>query len=406
MINQTKIRHDHIISANSKVVRNINRAIILNCIRERQPICRADIARLTRLNKSTVSSIVLELLNEDLLHEHEEKTTSVGRNPINLSLKTGRNFFGAISFDSATTRVAVVDVDGMIVHTAKIQTRQCQAEEFIVECIDQLIQLRTTHHLSQFKGVGVSVAGIVDPVKGKVVFSSNLEWEDVDISEILTSHFPKVPVVAVENDAKSAALAELWFGKHNVRLSNFVFLSVGRGIGAGIVIDRRILSGESYLAGEFGHMLLVEDGIPCRCGKNGCWEAYASDQATVRRYIAAKNGGGPPTGNASIDDVIAAARNADREAVTALKTSGRSLGLGIANIIKAVDPEIIIVGGHITRVWDIIQGDVIEATRAHSLAVNGSGPLILSTSLSKRPSLLGGAALAMSKSFGEVRVTL
>ena len=406
MITPTKTRHDHVISANSRVVRNINRAVILSFIRERQPISRAAIARLARLNKSTVSSIVASLLKEDLIVEKVEKIPTIGRTPINLHLKKGRNLYGAISFDSATTRIAVVDVDGTIMCTDKIKPDARTPEEFVISCVESLVRLRTQHRLPQFKGIGVSVAGIVDSSQSKVVFAPNLGWESLQIGEVLAKYCPEVSVIAVENDAKAAAFAELWFGRHNINLSNFVFLSVGSGIGTGIVIDKRILNGESNLAGEFGHMVLLEGGEHCVCGNRGCWEAYASDRATVRRYASAKrlNGGGVTS--VTIDDVIAAAKNGDPAAITELKVSGRYLGIGIANVIKAVDPGTIVIGGHITRVWDLVSAEVINAVRMRSFFGERGVTPILPTSLVARPSLLGAAALAARKSFGDARVTL
>ena len=401
-----KAKHDHVISANSRVVRNINRGVILNVIRERQPISRATIARTTRLNKSTVSSIVSSLLKEDLVSEEFEKIATVGRNPINLRLKKGMNLYGAISFDSAATRVAVVDVDGTIVYTDKIKTDLLPPDEFIASCLRSLAGLRTQHRLPSFKGVGISVAGIVDASQSRVIFAPHLKWENLNIGELIAKSFPDVGIIAVENDAKAAALAELWFGRQNINLSNFVFLSVGRGIGTGIVIDRRILNGESHLAGEFGHMVLVDGGERCACGNFGCWEAYASDRATVARFAAAKHLGADDAARLTIDDVIVAAKANDPVAIAELKTSGRYLGIGIANVIKAVDPGAIIIGGHITRVWDLVAAEIMEASRKHSFFTEREGIPILPTSLVRRPSLLGAAALAQRKFFGDVRVTV
>lgn len=404
MLRDVRPKHDQIISANSRVVRNINRGNILHCIRERQPISRAEIARATRLNKTTVSSIVAGLLKEELLSEQPQHTATIGRNPISLQLRTGRNFFGAISIDSGTTRVAVVDVDGSIIQTDKMPTGDRPAVDTIDESISRLNTLRVDHNIGPLKGVGVSVAGIVDPVQRSVVFAPNLGWYNVQVGDILARHFRGPCVLAVENDANSAAVAEMWFGRQGVRLSNFIFLSVGRGIGAGIVINRRVLSGESYFAGEFGHMLLVDGGERCACGNQGCWEAYASDQATVRRYTEASKHAGTAAAS-TIDDVIQAATSGAPEAIRELQRTGYWLGVGIANMVKAVDPAIIIVGGHITRIWDLIAPEVIASAHRRSFMGDGRGPAIVATSLTKRPSLLGAAALAMSKAFGEVRVT-
>ncbi|MEW6511801.1 MAG: ROK family transcriptional regulator [Bacteroidota bacterium] len=401
-----KTKHEHVVSANSRVVRNINRGVILSVIRERQPISRAAIARVTRLNKSTVSSIVSGLLKEDLIAENAERSETIGRHPLSLRLRKGRNLYGAISFDSAATRVAVVDIDGTVMQTDKIPTDSHSPEEFVSNCVKTLVSLRTRNRLPQFKGVGISVAGVVDSPQARVVFAPNLGWENVAIGDVLRRCCPEVQVTAVENDAKAAALGELWFGRHDINLSNFVFLSVGRGIGTGIVIDRRILNGDTHLAGEFGHMVLLEGGAPCACGNRGCWEAYASDIATARRYALARGLGGGKEDSLTIDDVIAAARAGDPLAVEELRISGKFIGIGVANVIKAVDPAAIIIGGHITRAWDLVSSSIIQEVRSRSFFGKYHGTPILPTSLTARPSLLGAAALAVRRSFGDVRLTL
>lgn len=409
MTHPKKPRYDRVISANSRTVRNINRAVIFNCIRERQPISRAAIAALVRLNKSTVSSIVASLMNEDLIVEDRRKSriavrSSVGRNPINLGLKKGRNLVGAISFDSSTTRLAVVDIDGSIVHTDEIKTDIHPTEAFVSRCVERLMSNRTQRHHPHLKGIGVSVAGIVDSTQAKVVFAPNLGWEDMDVGEILKRQCPDAGIVAIENDAKAAALAELWFGQHDINLANFVFLSVGRGIGTGIVIDKRILTGESNIAGEFGHMVLIEGGEPCACGNLGCWEAYASDRATVRRYAVAKSMKPEAACSETIDRIIAAAKGGDAIALEELKKTGRYLGMGIANIIKAVDPDAIIVGGHIRTAWDLIEPDLLEMVRKRAFFGKSGGTVILPTSLAVRPSLLGAAAMVQRRLISDVRV--
>jgi N-acetylglucosamine repressor len=383
----------------------------LNFIRERQPISRATIARLAKLNKSTVSSIVSSLMSEDLIIEERGKSrtagrSSFGRNPINLGLKKGKNFVGAISFDSSSTQVAVVDIDGSVLHLDEIKTDVDATDDLVSRCAQTLKSIRTQHHLPHFKGIGISIAGIVDSAQARVVFAPNLGWEDLDIGEALRNHCPDAGIVAVENDAKAAALAELWFGRSDINLANFVFLSVGRGIGTGIVIDKRVLTGESNLAGEFGHMTLIEEGEPCACGARGCWEAYASDGATVRRYVAASSLNHGAESTVTIDDVIAAAKDGDAVAQEELRKTGRYLGMGIANIIKAVDPDAIIIGGHICAAWDLIEPEIMEAVRTRGFFGKPATTMILPTSLAVRPSLLGAAALAQRKLFSDVRVIL
>jgi N-acetylglucosamine repressor len=392
------------ISVNAKVVRDINRSLILNFIRERQPISRASIARLSRLNKSTVSSIVAGLLEEELVVEETARTTTVGRTPINIRLRTGKHLFGAISFDAGMTMAAIVDIDGTIRHCTDIIPDSDDPCEFVSRCTGALNTLRSQQRLPQFRGIGISVGGIVDSVHLKVVYAPNLGWQDLDLGRMVVEQCPDVSVIAVENDAKASALAELWFGHHDINLSNFVFLSVGRGIGTGIVIDKRVLNGESNLAGEFGHMPLVDGGAFCSCGNLGCWEAYASDRATVQRYLASRNLG--PGERFTMEDLIAAVAKGDPAAKKELLLTGQYLGLGIANIVKSVDPDAIIVGGTITRVWDLVVPAILEGLRKRSFAGHLGNTRILPTSLVGRPSLLGAATLPVRKVFADVRVTM
>ena len=403
MYTQRKPRHEHVISINPKVVRNINRALILNIIRERQPISRAKIAQVTTLNKSTVSNIVAGLLQEDLVVEEADHSQSVGRTPINLRLKTGKHFIGTAYFDSGFTHLAIVDLDGTVRLTEDVTTNASDAQRFVIECMDELIAMRRRARLPHYKGIGVTVAGIVDAQHSKVIYAPNLGWENVDIGKIIREHCPDVPVIAVENDAKASAQAELWFGRHDPPLFNFVFLSVGRGIGTGIVVDKRVLEGESHAAGEFGHTTLIEGGNACTCGNRGCWEAYASDRSTVQRYCDTHTAT-TQNGDLTLDALIAAASAGDEAARNSVLQTGRYLGLGIANIIKAVDPEALVIGGSIRNAWELIYPAIMEIVTARAFFGRQRNTAILPSSLRSSPPILGAAALAIRKIFTDYRV--
>ncbi len=404
MITTRKPRHEHVISINPKVVRNINRALILNIIRERQPISRAKIAQVTTLNKSTVSNIVAGLLEEDLIIEEADRTQSVGRSPISLRLKTGKHFIGTAYFDSGLTHLAIVDLDGTVKQTMDVKTDAPDPSTFVTHCMDELNAMRKKSHLPHYKGIGVTVAGIVDGLHSRVVFAPNLRWENVDIGKIIRDHCPDIPVVAVENDAKASALAELWFGKHEPPLFNFVFLSIGRGIGTGIVVDKRVLEGESHAAGEFGHMALIEGGDPCACGNLGCWEAYASDRATIQRYLAARSSTHDGAPDLTIGTLVDAAAAGDADARAAILVTARYIGMGVSNIIKAVDPEAIVIGGSIRKAWDIIHPAVMEIVNARAFFGRQRDTALLPSSLRTSPPVLGAAALAIRKIFTDYRV--
>jgi predicted NBD/HSP70 family sugar kinase len=396
----------NLITGNAKILRGINRGMILNIIREKQPISRISIARITGLNKSTVSSIITELLNEDLIYEQVNEDQNIGRNPINLYLKLGKFFVGAINIDSSVTRIAVADIDGSIKEITVIETESNKPEKFIQKCVDEIKKISAKHGIKNLEGIGVSIAGIVDSDRLTVNYAPNLGWENFNIGEVLKKSLPNVKNISIGNDAKSSALAELWFGDHAIDLTNFVFLSIGQGIGSGVVVDNKLIEGEFKAAGEFGHMVIFEGGELCKCGNKGCWEAYASDRAIVNRYLAKKSEKIEHAVDFIAQDIIDLAKNNDEVAIEILKQTGYYLGLGIANIIKAIDPHAIIIGGKITQVWDIIYPEIIKIVKQRAYFGREKNIKILPTSLKTLPRLIGAATLAIEDIFDGYKITL
>lgn len=400
-----EIENFNIITGNSKVLRGINRTMILNIIREKQPISRSSIAKLTGLNKSTVSSIIVELLKEDLIFEEASNYQNIGRTPINLYLKLGKFYVGAINIDSVITRFAVADIDGSIIGESYIDTVSKNPNAYMKTCINELLKLCGSLNIKHLEGIGVNIAGIVDSKNLVVNFAPNLGWEEFNIGQAIKKLLPDINILAVGNDAKSSALAELWFGNHEMNLSNFVFLSVGNGIGSGIVVEGNLVHGEYQAAGEFGHMIIYEGGEPCACGNSGCWEAYASDRAIVKNYLAKRPGKLGQNIDFMAQDIIDLAKNNDPLAIEVLKQTGFYLGLGISNIIKAVDPHVIIIGGKLTQVWDIIYPEILTVVTKRAYFGRKKLVSIIPTTLNALPRLLGAATLAIEEIFDGFKIT-
>ena len=396
----------NIIGGNSRLVRNINRSAILNLIREQQPISRVTISRITGLNKSTVSSIVSELLESDYLVEELVSDKNIGRNPYQLRLKIGKHFVGAVNFDTRLVRVAIVDIDGRVVIRGELQSSYESPREYVEAAVVKLNQFQEELNIKELAGIGVTIAGLIDSKSGYVIVAKNLGWEDVTLGEMFREHPDCNTEVHFENDAEASALAELWFGKGSIKnYSNFVFVSVGAGIGTGIVIDRKVLEGTSYAAGEFGHMTIFEHGEACVCGNEGCWEAYASDKTTVKRYIHKKNTQADNQDQLTIKDVCAAANKGDEIAVSVLKETGKYLGVGMSNILRALDPPAIVLGGRILQSWDIIYPEILEGLSKRSFFGLEKKVKVLPSSLTERPRLVGAATLALSEIFRDYRIT-
>ncbi len=401
-----KLGSHKIISGNARVVRNVNRSVILNIIRDMEPVSRVQIAKLTGLNKSTVSSIVAALVADELIYEEESRHGNVGRNPISLRLKLGKHFVGAVNIDSARTILGIADIDGSFRDTISIATKCDEPERFVANCVTELSRLSDRLRVEHLEGIGVSVAGIVEPGSAKVTIAPNLGWEGFDIGKVLHERCGSDCVIHVDNDSKASALAELWFGKHGRTYSNFVFLSIGRGIGAGIVVEGKLLTGHYHASGEFGHITLFDGGNLCSCGNRGCWEEYASDRATIARYANLKHLNEAASRQISIQDVVDSALAGDEVSREVFAETGRFLGLGIANVIKAIDPEAIIIGGKITQVWHIIHQKMIEVVHQRTLFGKQKDVTIFPTSLPLRPELQGAAALVIKDLFSDYKIIL
>jgi predicted NBD/HSP70 family sugar kinase len=387
------------VAGNAKYIREINAETILRIIRERQPISRVQISKLTGLSKPTVSSIITSLIRDDLVYESISKDGIVGRNPINLSLKLGRHLVGALDIDSPISRVGIADIDGSIKKMSSIRIDSGSPDISVAACVEELNNLCDSLNISDLEAVGCSVTGIVDSKKLIVNYAPNLGWEKFNLGEEVRKLLPKIKSVSIGNGGNLSALAESWFGTHNVDLTNFVFLSVTSGVGSGIIIDKKLLEGVYQAAGEFGHMVIYEDGEACLCGKNGCLEAYASNRATVNRYIVKKYGTDNPVINVTMEDVMNFAKQGDTLAIETLREAGHYLGLGLSNIIEAIDPQVIIIGGKIIQAWDFIYPEIMRVVVKRAYFGRTKSVDILPTSLTTPPRLLGAATLAIKEIF-------
>jgi predicted NBD/HSP70 family sugar kinase len=207
--------------------------------------------------------------------------------------------------------------------------------------------------------------------------------------------------VAIDNDANAAALAELWFGRPEIReIRDFILVLVEAGLGTGIVFDGQVYRGEGGTAGEFGHMT-IGTGAPvaCAAGSNECWESFASERAALARYKKLT----PHNGSAEIDftRLMDLALRGEGNARSALKTTAHYLGMGIANLIQGLAPETVIVGGPIVRAWSVIADDLKSSVEASICRGLPSTPIISST-LGSQPTLMGALSLVLASKFASI----
>ena len=385
--------------ARSNTIRDINRQIVLNYVRERGPISRAEIAHETALQRSTVSLIVEELRVDGLIEEVSGESTG-GRPPILLSLRTADAV--AIGVDVGTNRtiVATSDLAGRVLQEESFETHP-DAEETTQRIIERANKLIRRNN-GTIEGIGVSLPGLVDP-EGSDMFVPTFNWRDLPLAKDLNTA-TGLPVT-MDNDANAAALAELWFGRPEIReVRDFILVLVEGGVGTGIVFDGQVYRGENGAAGEFGHMTIGQGApVACASGSRECWEAFASERSALARY---KNLSQGLNGAADVDfrELIDLALRGEGPARTALKETATYLGIGIANLIRGLAPEAVIVGGPIVRSWPVIAEDIrtsVEATICRGLP----STRIIASTLGPEPTLMGALSLVLASKFASVSVT-
>ena len=249
-----------------------------------------------------------------------------------------------------------------------------------------------------FEGIGVSLPGRVDSRTQKLVFAPNLRWRDLDLKTPL-ERATGLPV-ELENAANACALAEIWSGQHPESVRNLIAVTVSEGIGVGMILNGQLVRGGTGIAGEFGHITLNHEGPPCNCGNRGCWETYASNVAALNCYE--QSAPSPPKGNRrqpriSFGDLISRARQGDDKAGHALDHMAHYLGAGLAMLVSGCSPELIVVVGEVTEVWDRIK-PIIDQTlkqRCPGLPL----PRILPTDPATQPRLRGAIVLVLQKHF-------
>ncbi len=313
----------------------------------------------------------------------------------------------SIGVDIGGTKIAagLVDAQGAVLRSTRRPTPRHDAGAVLAEVADVVEELQAGVDGSII-GVGVGVAGGVDRNRATAYFAPNLAWTQVPVQAVLQGA-TGLPVV-VENDGAAAAWAETRFGA-GAGIDHVVVVTVGTGIGGGIVIDGQVMRGAHGVAAEIGHMNAVPDGRPCACGRLGCWEQYASGNALVReaRLLAAERrpearalldlGDGTPEGVQG-GHITEAARLGDPVAIEAFSTVGNWLGRGLADLTAILDPEAFVIGGGVSEAGDLLLAST-KRTLTEKVAEGSNRPMprLLLAQLGNDAGIVGAADLARAR---------
>lgn len=374
--------------ASNETVRDFNRRIVLNLVRTRQLISRADLARLSGLQRSTISLIVEQLMEENWIIEGPTGRLPRGRRPTFLRLNDERVIIG-VDVRPIQTTVAISDVNGRFSSRETIATPADPDEALrqLVERIQQAVQFCKG---KKIEGIGISVPGRVAH-SDKLVFAPNLPWPEVDLRTPI-AEATGLPV-QLENAANACVLAAVWFD--HIDSANLVVVTVSEGIGTGIFMGGRLIRGTNGMAGEFGHVPIEPTGPVCGCGSRGCWEVFGSNRAALRYYFES----GSHVDGLSFLDLLALADQGDSRAVHAVGRMAEYLGRGMRMIVAGLAPERIIVVGDLTRSWQRF-GPVLEAEIQAQVLPGGFVPKLIASNEDGIARLRGTVALVLQRDFG------
>lgn len=310
----------------------------------------------------------------------------------------GRVVIG-VDLGGTNLRTAILSPDGSILDRHKEATHAADGWEKVVARLIENIKRQRTVAVQQgfdVAAVGVGAPGVIQADKGIVVKSPNFpDWNNLPLKDQLEKALG-TPVF-LENDANAAALGEQWRGAGR-GIRSMILLTLGTGVGGGIILDNKIWHGADGMAGEIGHMTLIPDGRPCTCGNTGCLEMYASARGIVQSFREAlgKAASGVPDQikQLSSEQVYEAAGAGNEIAVRVMKDMGRMLGIGIASLINIFNPERIVVGGGVKDAWPLFIGATREEIMKRAFAVPAQRTEIVLSQLGDDAGMVGAAAVA------------
>jgi N-acetylglucosamine repressor len=373
--------------------RDLNASLLIEMVRRFGPISRAELSRQSQISAPTVSAIVSQLLERGTFSEVALAPSSGGRPPVLLQLNPKAGYVVGIKLRGDGLTTVVCDLDARVVATDEAPAALVGDPAAAVTAIEQATRraLRDAGVArAKVLGVGIGLSGVIDSLRGICQFSHLLRWQEVELAAPLQRRL-RLPVW-VDNDVNTLAIAEKWAGD-GIAARNFITLSVGRGLGLGIVIDRAVYRGAVGGAGEFGHMILDPAGPECECGRAGCLEAFVGERALLARV-------GTRLGReVSREDLITLAAAGDEMAVETLTDASSVLGLALANVVTLLNPELVIICGEGTELGAPFLDLVVESIRESVFAGLGKQVEVKVQQWGNDAWAVGAATLVLRESF-------
>lgn len=378
---------------NQHIIKKENKTVVLETIINHTPISRAAIAQQTGLNKSTVSSLVQELLGEKIIEESGPGESSGGRRPVMLLFNQTAGFSIAIDLRVHDILGVLTDLEGNIVHEQRVPietTNFNQVMKRLMEVIDTLIKAAPASPYG-IVGIGIGVPGVISN-EGEILLAPNMGWKRIDLKAYMEQHY-HLPVV-IENEANAGAYGEKVFGFEEA-VDHMVYASIGAGIGVGLILDNKLYKGMQGFSGELGHMTIEKDGIPCSCGNKGCWERYASEQALIEQAYEAKLI--DQNTNDPLHVLIDLANSGDETAIDLFNTIGTCIGIGLTNCINIFNPRMIVIGNQMAKAEKWIRPAMEHMIEEHAIGFHQEQLNVQFSSLHTYSTVYGMSAFTMEQ---------
>ena len=374
-------------------LRERNRQRVIAMLRERGHLSQAEIARATGLSRTTVSTLVAELRESGRVVEVDSTVPDGkgGRPAVQLVLQHSSEVVLGIDFGHSHVQVAVADLGHNVLAERltlfDVDHNAMEAIDIAVSMADQVTEEASVKR-SDIIGVGIGIPGPVDRARGTVGSATILPgWIDLRIADEMERRLGQR--VQIENDANLGALAELTWGAGR-DCSSFTYVKASTGIGAGIVIDRKLIVGATGTAGEIGHTTLDEGGDLCHCGNRGCLETVASGPAIIKLVSQGKGE------DLTLSRIVALALEGDVSCRRAISDAGREIGIAVAGVCNILNPERVIIGGPLSRTGDLLLDPMRDSIRRCAVLAAAEKVEVVPAVFIERAELLGALALAIA----------
>lgn len=391
-----------ILTGDQNLVKKINKSLVLNCIEQIGPVSRAEVSKETGLNKATVSTMVRELIQDQFVNEIGMGKSSGGRKPVMLYFNYHAGYSIGIDLGVYHILAILTDLKGTIVEEISEPLNGTEQKTIIAQILNIINKLIQNAPKSPYGiiGIGIGVPGSVNK-EGEVLFTPNLNLNQINLKKTLEDQF-NIPTVVI-NEANAGVRGEQKYGTGK-NIDHLIYVSIGTGIGTGIIINNKLYTGSIGISGEIGHHTIETSEKKCRCGNYGCWELYASENALLLQ--AKKLPVFEYTNNIHLNMIEIEANKENPEVLQLLENIGKYIGIGLVNIINTFNPKMVILGNRMSRFEKWISKSINETVNERLSRFHRDSVKIRFASLGKYSSSLGASSFVITKFLEDNQVSI